>query len=75
MTKRTEEKIQELIETVICGNKIKGNTTYENMLKSISSKDLNSYAYMYHEDINSDVFWAYKKIDKIQIMAMGNKIH
>ena len=38
------EKVQALVETRINGNSIRGNKTYENMLKQISLSDIQSYA-------------------------------
>ena len=58
------EKIEALIETRINGNSIKGNKTYENMIKSLRTKDFRDY------DRNFEGYptqWAYKKIDKIEI--------
>lgn len=35
-----EKKVLELIDARINGNSIKGNKTYENMLKSVTKKDI-----------------------------------
>lgn len=36
--------VEELVDTRINGQKIKGNSTYENMLKSVSKDDINNYS-------------------------------
>ena len=57
------EKIETLIETRINGNSIKGCKTYENMIKSLRTKDFTLY------DSNFDGYptmYIYKKIDKIE---------
>jgi hypothetical protein len=60
------EKIEALIETRINGNSIKGNKTYENMIKSLRTNDFRSYE---NENFNGvlSTLWTYKKIDKIEI--------
>jgi hypothetical protein len=60
------EKIEALIETRINGNSIKGNKTYENMIKSLRTNDFRAYEYEKFDGIvNTE--WTYKKIDKIEI--------
>ena len=57
------DKIEALIETRINGNSIKGNKTYENMIKSLKSSDFMAY------DSNfggNPTMYIYKKIDKIE---------
>jgi len=58
------DKIQVLIETRINGNSIKGNKTYENMIKSLRTKDFSDY------DLNFFgthlTMYIYKKINKIE---------
>ena len=41
---RKIEIVQELVNTRINGNQIKGNSTYEAMLKSVSKDDINNYS-------------------------------
>ena len=41
--------IEELIETRVNGNSIKGNKTYEKMLNRISKEDIKSHAKNLHE--------------------------
>ncbi len=59
------EKIQTLVETRINGNSIKGNSTYENMIKSLRTRDFNEYEAL--NEINVTL-WIYKKIDKIEAL-------
>jgi len=40
---KTYEKIEQLVNTRINGNSIKGNKTYENMLKSVKVVDIVNY--------------------------------
>ena len=43
MSKR--QTVEELVNTRINGNSIKGNKTYEAMLKRVSKDDINNYAF------------------------------
>jgi hypothetical protein len=61
---KAQQKIEALIETRINGNSIKGNTTYENMLKSLRTSDFTDY------DMNFEghpTMYVYRKIDKIEV--------
>jgi len=58
------EKIETLIETRINGNSIKGNSTYENMIKSLKSTDFMAYDNMFYSD--NPTMNIYKKVDKIE---------
>ena len=69
---RKEQIVSELIETRINGNSIKGNNTYEKMIKRVSFKDILSYTtnldYKYSiEDIGKS-----KKIDLINSIVKRN---
>jgi len=68
------EKIEALIETRINGNSIKGNKTYENMIKSLRTKDFRAYESNFE---GLDTLWIYKKVDKIEkyreIIEAGNR--
>ena len=59
------EKIETLIENRINGNSIKGNSTYENMVKSLRTSDFNSYDNSHFD--NYPTMYVYKKIDKIEV--------
>ena len=71
------EKIEALIETRINGNSIKGNKTYENMIKSLRTKDFRAYESNFSELEGLDTLWIYKKVDKIEkyreIIEAGNR--
>ena len=58
-----QEKIEALIETRINGNSIKGNKTYENMIKSLRNWDFRTYDDLFE---GYPTAWIYKKIDKIE---------
>jgi len=53
---KTKVIIDTLIDTVICGNKIKGNGTYEKMLNSITFKDVRDFFRETEYEING-VYW------------------
>jgi len=40
---KINQTISELIDTVICGNKVKGNETYEKMAKSVTFVEIKHY--------------------------------
>jgi hypothetical protein len=59
-----EQKIEALIETRINGNSIKGNTTYENMIKSLRTSDFTYYDENFE---GRPTMYVYRKIDKIEV--------
>jgi len=65
---RKEQIISELIETRINGNSIKGNDTYEKMIKRVSFKDILSYAG------NFDYKWSVEDIGRSQKIDLINSI-
>jgi len=52
--------VQELVETRINGNSIKGNKTYEKMLKRVSFREITAYA----EIVGCE--WSYNDIGRSQ---------
>jgi hypothetical protein len=56
---KTSEIINELIDTVICGNKVSGNETYEKMLKKVSFSEIKSYLKEFSYEIKG-IYWAPK---------------
>jgi len=63
-------KIDELVNTTICGNKTSLTTdkTYINMLKSLSSKDFLQYTSDLYPDFRI-INFAYKKADKVKLLV------
>ena len=53
---KSYQTISELIDTVICGNKITGDATYEKMAKSITFTEIRNYLRDHEYDI-IDVYW------------------
>ena len=72
MTPRKEQIIQELIETTVNGNSIKGNETYEKMLKRITMKDLFTFAQKYEMRWDMEEVCTAQKSDFIKILAKLN---
>lgn len=66
------EKIEELVNTRINGNSIKGNETYENMLKQVNRADINHYA-NWHE-IEASGFNKLEMIESIRDALVGGFI-
>jgi hypothetical protein len=64
---KASEKIEELVNTRINGNSIKGNKTYENMIKSLRTQDFNDYAWNIGPEAKP-VMYIYKKIDKVEFL-------
>jgi hypothetical protein len=48
--------ISELVDTVICGNRVRGNSTYEKMAKKVSFRDLQQF-FNEREYELSDLYW------------------
>jgi len=69
MTDRTFEKIEELIGTLICGNQIKGNETYEKMLKGLRVADIICYANMTGYSISHSTVGRSQKLDYLKQIA------
>jgi len=60
--------VQELVETRINGNSIKGNKTYEKMLKRVSFKEIASYAFCVGCEWNYDNIGRSRKLDLIEVI-------
>ena len=65
---RKEQIIEELIETRINGNSIKGNDTYEKMIKRITFQDILRYAN------NNNYKWSIEDIGRNQKIDLINSI-
>lgn len=67
-----QEKIQALVETRINGNSIRGNKTYENMLRSVTLRDITSFAYSMDLKYNSSERGRAQKLDLINSIVKWN---
>lgn len=67
------KKIEELINTRINGNSIKGNETYEKMLKSIKFQDICLYAKEYGYKWNLEDIGRSQKLDLINSIVKNIK--
>jgi hypothetical protein len=62
-------KIDELVNTIICGNKTSlTEEAYENMLKSLRSKDFLRYTNDLYPDFRI-INFIYRKVDKVKALA------
>ena len=53
----TNQIISELVDTVICGNKVRGDTTYESMAKKVSFAEIKHYINDYDIELVG-IYWA-----------------
>jgi len=66
---RRHEIFETLVETVVNGNKIKGNETYMNMIKRIQVDDIKRYAHVLNLKWDINDIGRNQKIDMITSIA------
>jgi len=72
MTLSRDLKIDALIETRINGNSIKGNETYEKMLRSLKFSDIRSYASLMDYKTSINDIGKSQKLDLINSIVKRN---